>query len=114
MGQVSVSFLRTCVAYHEEGSEDRQSIASSALSLFLILREARGEPAAGLDTPAVAGSCRSTLAVRAMVISDIFTQDAQFSCGKFHQLAVERVRAEFWCGAGPWVWASSSASSPGP
>ena len=29
MGQVSVSFLRTCVAYHEEGSEDRQSMASS-------------------------------------------------------------------------------------
>ena len=29
-----------------------------------------------------------------MVISDIFTQDAQFSCGKFHQLAVERVRAD--------------------
>ena len=38
-GQVSVSFLRTCVAYHEEGSEDRQSMASSVLPLFLILRE---------------------------------------------------------------------------
>ena len=55
MGQVSVSFLRTCVAYHEEGSEDRQSIASSALSLFLILREAGGEPAAGLDTHSCSG-----------------------------------------------------------
>ena len=38
-GQVSVSFLKTCVAYHEEGSEDRQSMASSVLPLFLILRE---------------------------------------------------------------------------
>ena len=55
MGQVSVSFLRTCVAYHEEGSEDRQSMASSALPLFLILREAGGEPAAGLDTPSCSG-----------------------------------------------------------
>ena len=55
MGQVSVSFLRTCVAYHEEGSEDRQSMASSALPLFLILREAGGEPAAGLDTHSCSG-----------------------------------------------------------
>ena len=38
-GQVSVSFLKTCVAYHEEGCEDRQSLASSVLPLFLILRE---------------------------------------------------------------------------
>ena len=97
MGQVSVSFLRTCVAYHEEGSEDRQSMASSALPLFLILRE-ENLAAAGLDTHscvhfltdlfsqwlAAAGQHTPltvlTSAVRAMVmISDIFTQDAQFS-----------------------------------
>ena len=96
-GQVSVSFLRTCVAYHEEGSEDRQSMASSALPLFLILRE-ENLAAAGLDTHscvnfltdlfsqwlAAAGQHTPltvlTSAVRAMVmISDIFTQDAQFS-----------------------------------
>ena len=41
-GQVSVSFLRTSLAYHEEGSEDRQSMVSSALPLFLILREEKG------------------------------------------------------------------------
>ena len=96
-GQVSVSFLRTCVAYHEEGSEDRQSMASSVLPLFLILRE-ENLAAAGLDTHscahfltdhfsqwlAAAGQHMPltvlTSAVRVMVmISDIFTQDAQFS-----------------------------------
>ena len=38
VAQVSVQYLHTCLAYHEEGSEDRQSMASSALPLFLILR----------------------------------------------------------------------------
>ena len=48
-GQVSLSFLKTCMAYHEEGSEDRQSLASSVLPLFLLLRE-ENLAAAGLDT----------------------------------------------------------------
>ena len=95
-GQVSLSFLKTCMAYHEEGSEDRQSLASSVLPLFLLLRE-ENLAAAGLDTNScthfltdlfsqwLAGGGQDTplvlltAAVRAMLmISDIFTQETQF------------------------------------
>ena len=95
--QVSVNYLQTCLLYHEEGGDDRQSIASSALPLFLLLRE-ENLAAAGLDTH----SCTQfltdlfsqwlahggqdtpltvlTASVRAMImISDIFTQDSQWS-----------------------------------
>ena len=67
----------SCVAYHEEGSEDRESMASSALPLFLILHSLlQWRAAAGQHKPLTV----LTRAVRAMVmISDIFTQDAQFS-----------------------------------
>ena len=95
-GQVSVNYLQTCLLYHEEGGEDRQSITSSALPLFLLLRE-ENLAAAGLDTY----SCTQfltdlfsqwlhagqdtpltvlTASVRALImISDIFTQDSQYS-----------------------------------
>ena len=94
-GQVSVSYMKTCVSYHEEGSEDRVSMASSILPLFLILRE-ENLAAAGLDTiscvhfitdlfsqwlsrPSTLPLTVLTSAVRSLVmVSDIFTQDAQF------------------------------------
>ena len=97
-GQVSLSFLKTCMAYHDSEGEaqDRQSLASSVLPLFLLLRE-ENLAAAGLDTHScthfltdlfsqwLAGGGQDTplvvltAAVRAMLmISDIFTQETQF------------------------------------
>eukprot|EP00092_Neocalanus_flemingeri_P097801 GFUD01124696.1.p1 GENE.GFUD01124696.1~~GFUD01124696.1.p1 ORF type:complete len:1012 (+),score=244.69 GFUD01124696.1:363-3038(+) len=95
--QVSVNYLHTCMAYHEEGSDDRQSITSSALPLFLLLRE-ENLAAAGLDTHSCTHFLTDlfsqwlahggqdtpltvlTASVRAMImISDIFTQDSQFN-----------------------------------
>ena len=96
-GQVSLSYMSTCMAYHEEGSDDRQSITSSALPLFLLIRE-ENLAAAGLDT----NSCIHfiidlfsqwlafggqdtpltvlTAAVRSIImVSDIFTQSNQFN-----------------------------------
>jgi len=95
--QVSVNYLHTCMAYHEEGSDDRQSITSAALPLFLLLRE-ENLAAAGLDTHSCTHFLTDlfsqwlahggqdtpltvlTASVRAMImISDIFTQDSQFN-----------------------------------
>ena len=96
-GQVSLSYITTCMAYHEEGSDDRQSLTSSALPLFLLIRE-ENLAAAGLDT----NSCVHfiidlfsqwlafggqdtplpvlTAAVRSIImVSDIFTQSNQFN-----------------------------------
>ena len=117
--QVSVNYLHTCLLYHEEGGEDRQSITSSALPLFLLLRE-ENLAAAGLDTH----SCTQfltdlfsqwlahggqdtpltvlTASVRAMImISDIFTQDGQWSwmLGALSDLyKVHPVEDELMCG----------------
>lgn len=95
---MSISYLETCLVYHEESSldQDRASLASTALPLFLLIRE-ENLAAAGLDTH----SCVQfvidlfsqwlsavpqdtplgvlTAAVRAVtMISDIFTQAGQF------------------------------------
>jgi huntingtin len=102
LGQVSLGYIHTCLAYHEDGSspeQDRASLASSAaLPLFLLIRE-ENLAAAGLDTHscvqfvidlfsqwlAVPGGQDTplgvlTAAVRAItMISDIFTQMHQFT-----------------------------------
>jgi hypothetical protein len=54
--------------YHEEGTEDRHSITSSALPLFLLLRE-ENLAAAGLDTR----SC-------AQFLTDLFSQVTNTIC----------------------------------
>lgn len=95
VAQVSLSYVLTCLSYHEEGgADDRQSITSAALPLFLLLRE-ENLAAAGLDTHScvhfltdlfsqwLAGQDTPltvlTAAVKAMImISDIFTQEVQF------------------------------------
>ena len=96
---LNVIYLKTCVTYYEESNEDRQSIASSILPLFLILRE-ENLAAAGLDTISCvhfitdlfsqwlgpAGGLTASLpltvltsAVSCLVmVSLIFTQDSQF------------------------------------
>ena len=94
-GQVSINYLQTCLLYHEEGGEDRHSITSSALPLFLLLRE-ENLAVAGLDTHSCTHFLTDlfsqwlshgqetpltvlTASVRAMImISDIFTQDSQW------------------------------------
>ena len=102
LGQVSLGYMHTCLAYHEESGsgpdQDRASVASSALPLFLLIRE-ENLAAAGLDTHscvqfvidlfsqwlAVPGGQDTplgvlTAAVRAItMISDIFTQTHQFA-----------------------------------
>jgi len=97
-GQVSLNYISTSLAYHEEGgSDDRQSLASSALPLYLLIRE-ENLAAAGLDTNscihfiidlfsqwlAFGGQdtplCVLSSAVHSiLMVSDIFTQSNQFS-----------------------------------
>jgi len=106
LGQVSLGYLHTCLAYHEESSgggsadQDRVSMASAALPLFFLIRE-ENLAAAGLDTHSciqfvidlfsqwlAAGPGASqdtplgvlTAAVRAItMISDMFTLTGQFA-----------------------------------
>ena len=112
-GQVSLNFIHTCMAYHEEGSDDRQSLTSSALPLFLLIRE-ENLAAAGLDT----NSCIHFIidlfsqwlafggqdtplpvlisAVKTIImVSDIFTQSNQYSWMLSTLSELQKVRTLF-------------------